>query len=115
MLVLSRKAGESIKIGNNITIVINRIAGNRVTIGLDAPRNMRIIRGELRPFEESELDSEEMAIEVTAIEPVETRDEPHNGSTASSSVASHTRPRSESAITVRIDSDMGSYLSRRAR
>jgi carbon storage regulator len=54
MLVLSRKVGESIKIGEGITVVINRIAGNRVTLGLQAPRDMRIIRGELRPFDEDE-------------------------------------------------------------
>lgn len=54
MLVLSRKVGESIKIGEGITVVINRIAGNRVTLGLQAPRDMRIIRGELRPFDEAE-------------------------------------------------------------
>ena len=47
MLVLSRKTGERIHIGNNITIEIRRVAGNRVTIALDAPRNVRILRGEL--------------------------------------------------------------------
>jgi carbon storage regulator CsrA len=52
MLVLSRKAGESIKIGDEITVVINRIAGNRVTLALNAPRNLRIIRGELKPFDD---------------------------------------------------------------
>jgi carbon storage regulator len=59
MLVLSRKVGESIKIGDGITVVINRIAGNRVTIGLRAPRNMRIVRGELKLFEDDD------SIEVT--------------------------------------------------
>jgi carbon storage regulator len=49
MLVLSRKVGEKLVIGNNITIVVNRIAGNRVTIGIDAPDEVRIIRGELKP------------------------------------------------------------------
>ena len=52
MLVLSRKVGESIKIGDGITIVVNRIAGNRVTLGLKAPRELRIVRGELRAFDE---------------------------------------------------------------
>jgi carbon storage regulator len=47
MLVLSRKSGERIHIGNNITIEIRRVAGNRVTIALDAPRDVRILRGEL--------------------------------------------------------------------
>lgn len=47
MLVLSRKVGERIHIGDNITLEIRRIAGNRVTLALDAPRNVRILRGEL--------------------------------------------------------------------
>jgi carbon storage regulator CsrA len=48
MLVLSRKVGEKLVIGDNITIVVNRVAGNRVTIGIDAPEEVRIIRGELK-------------------------------------------------------------------
>lgn len=47
MLVLSRKIGERICIGGNITIEIRRVAGNRVTLALDAPRTVRILRGEL--------------------------------------------------------------------
>jgi carbon storage regulator len=49
MLVLSRKVGEKLIIGDNITVVVNRVAGNRVTIGIDAPGDVRIIRGELKP------------------------------------------------------------------
>jgi carbon storage regulator len=47
MLVLSRKTGERIHIGENITIEIRRVAGNRVTLALEAPRAVRILRGEL--------------------------------------------------------------------
>lgn len=47
MLVLSRKAGEKIHIGDGITIEVRRVAGNRVTIAIDAPRDLRILRGEL--------------------------------------------------------------------
>ena len=47
MLVLSRKVGERIHVGDDITIEIRRIAGNRVTIALGAPRDVRILRGEL--------------------------------------------------------------------
>ena len=50
MLVLSRKVGEKLVIGGNITIVVNRVAGNRVTIGIDAPDEVRIVRGELKPM-----------------------------------------------------------------
>jgi carbon storage regulator len=48
MLVLSRKSGERIHIGENITIEIRRVAGNRVTLALEAPRDVRILRGELQ-------------------------------------------------------------------
>ncbi|MEM1227314.1 MAG: carbon storage regulator [Planctomycetota bacterium] len=47
MLVLSRKEGEKLVIGNNIVITVNRIAGNRVALGIDAPREISIVRGEL--------------------------------------------------------------------
>ena len=47
MLVLSRKVGERIHVGDDIVLEIRRIAGNRVTLALDAPRHVRILRGEL--------------------------------------------------------------------
>jgi carbon storage regulator len=48
MLVLSRKIGEKIHVGNEITIEVRRVAGNRVTLAVEAPRHIRILRGELR-------------------------------------------------------------------
>jgi len=47
MLVLSRKVGDKITIGNNITVVVNRVDGNRVSLAIQAPANVRIMRGEL--------------------------------------------------------------------
>lgn len=52
MLVLSRKVGEKIILNDNVTIVVNRIAGHRVSIGIVAPRGMRIVRSELRRHDE---------------------------------------------------------------
>lgn len=56
MLVLSRKVGQRIHVGDDIVLEIRRISGNRVTLALDAPRNVRILRGELeraaREFEQ---------------------------------------------------------------
>ncbi len=49
MLVLSRKEGEKLVIGDNVVITVNRIAGNRVAIGIEAPREVAIVRGELAP------------------------------------------------------------------
>jgi carbon storage regulator len=47
MLVLSRKPGEKLMIGDDVVLTINRISGNRVAIGIEAPRDVRIVRGEL--------------------------------------------------------------------
>lgn len=47
MLVLSRKEGEKLVIGDNITLVVSRISGNRVTVGIEAPVDVKIMRGEL--------------------------------------------------------------------
>ena len=49
MLVLSRKEGERLVIGDNVVITVNRISGNRITLGIEAPRDVRIVRGELEP------------------------------------------------------------------
>lgn len=48
MLVLSRKAGERIHIGDGITIEVRRLSGNRVALAIDAPSDQRILRGELK-------------------------------------------------------------------
>jgi carbon storage regulator len=47
MLVLSRKPGERILIGENIAVTIVRIGPNSVRIGIEAPREMNIVREEL--------------------------------------------------------------------
>ncbi len=47
MLVLSRKEGERIVIGDQITLVVSKVSGNRVTIGIEAPKDVKITRGEL--------------------------------------------------------------------
>jgi carbon storage regulator len=47
MLVLTRKIGERIRIGDNITLIVTKMSGNRVTLGIDAPTEVRIVRGEL--------------------------------------------------------------------
>lgn len=47
MLVLSRKINESIKIGNDIELVVTKISGNKVSIGIRAPNDVRILRSEI--------------------------------------------------------------------
>lgn len=57
MLVLTRKVTEQIVIGGNITITINDISGGRVKVGVDAPQEIRVWRGELTPHDMSVADS----------------------------------------------------------
>ena len=53
MLVLSRKPGERILIGDDIAVTVVRIGPNTVRLGIDAPRTMNIVRDELcHPTEE---------------------------------------------------------------
>lgn len=47
MLVLSRKLGESIKLGDDVEITVCLLAGNRVRLGIVAPSDTKILRGEL--------------------------------------------------------------------
>ncbi len=52
MLILRRRVGEKIVIGDGITVVVSRVSGGRVTLGIEAPSDVHIVRGELRPFDE---------------------------------------------------------------
>ena len=47
MLVLSRKVGEKIVIDGNITLQVVKIQGNRITLGIHAPSDVKVLRGEL--------------------------------------------------------------------
>jgi carbon storage regulator len=44
MLILMRRAGESIRIGDDITVKIVSLERNRVRVGVNAPRDVRVDR-----------------------------------------------------------------------
>ena len=54
MLVLSRKAGERILIGENITVTVVKLTSGGVRLGIEAPAEMPIIREELKVAIEQE-------------------------------------------------------------
>lgn len=46
-MVLSRKIGERVLIGDNITLVVTDISKDKVRIGIEAPKDVKIFRDEL--------------------------------------------------------------------
>ena len=107
MLVLTRKGQEQIRIGEDITITILRIQGRTVRVGIDAPRQIRVVRGELPlhlpkrtnitetgAHSDSTVSPQDPATDETSTPP---------GSSASSDSAGHSagdlrRPRRHSAV-----------------
>lgn len=59
MLVLTRRIGENIIIGDDIVVTLCKIRGGQVAIGVTAPDHVNIVREELLPadFEMPEIDS----------------------------------------------------------
>ena len=53
MLVLSRRESERIKLGDSIVVTVVKVAGDRVRLGIEAPADILVLRGELerRPNE----------------------------------------------------------------
>lgn len=47
MLVLTRKSDEAFRIGDDITVTVLSIRGNQVQLGISAPPDVRIYRGEV--------------------------------------------------------------------
>ena len=47
MLVLSRRKGESVIIGNNVTITVVDVRGDQIRLGIDAPRSVKVYREEV--------------------------------------------------------------------
>jgi carbon storage regulator len=62
MLVLSRKVGESVRVADNIELFVIAIDGQRVRLGIKAPKEVRIVRSELA--EEIAKTNQSSAVEV---------------------------------------------------
>jgi len=57
MLVLSRRAHERIRVGDSIVVTVVQVAGDRVRLGIEAPSDVVVLRGELDPLPDSRLAS----------------------------------------------------------
>lgn len=67
MLVLTRKTTEKIQIGENIVVTILRVKGQAVRVGIEAPRDVRVLRTELPEVED------ETSIVIENVMPMETK------------------------------------------
>ena len=56
MLVLSRLEGQVIKIGDNIRVTIVEVRGDKVRVGIEAPRDVQVMRAELLETPEGSSD-----------------------------------------------------------
>ena len=61
MLVLSRKVGERILIGENITVTVVRVAQGTVRLGVDAPDELPIIREEIKDQQRAKPSNRDLA------------------------------------------------------
>lgn len=63
MLVLTRKRGELIQIDGNIQVTVISVQGNRVRLGIEAPDNVAVRRGELVfDLEQEELPADQESV-----------------------------------------------------
>ena len=68
MLVLSRKAGESVYIGHDVSITIVKVNGRQVKLKIDAPREVPILREELCSQEiEFDLNLEDVVLGAESV------------------------------------------------
>jgi carbon storage regulator len=49
MLVLSRRESERIRLGTSIVVTVVRVSGDKVRLGIEAPRDLLVLREELEP------------------------------------------------------------------
>lgn len=71
MLVISRKVDESLIIGDKITVTILAIEGDRIKIGIDAPRDMTILRQEVYQAVQDQTKLQELMTEDSKPEALE--------------------------------------------
>ena len=67
MLVLTRGPGDTVHIGDNICITVCEIAPGRVRLGIDAPRDVPIYRGELQPAVVGQIEQRAAANSPTGV------------------------------------------------
>lgn len=68
MLILTRKNGESIVIGEDIELKVLEVYDGRVKIGIDAPKDIRVLRKEVLDVIEQNLEASKLAVDKSKLE-----------------------------------------------
>jgi carbon storage regulator len=66
MLILTRRSGETVHIGDDVVVTVLAVKGNQVRIGISAPRNVAVDREEI--FERKRNESAPRAAGVASVE-----------------------------------------------
>jgi len=71
MLILTRRVGESVMIGDDVTITVLGVKGNQVRVGINAPKNVAVHREEIyeriKREQQGELPDKPKAAEYTPV------------------------------------------------
>jgi carbon storage regulator len=67
LLVLSRKPGESIVVGGQIILTVIEVCGNRIRVGIEAPREVPVNRAEIDKRIKYELATAELPASITSM------------------------------------------------
>lgn len=59
MLILTRKSGETIRIGDSIAVTVLEIKGNQIRLGIAAPRDVAVDREEVAMRKKAEQDTQQ--------------------------------------------------------
>ncbi len=80
MLVLTRKPQQTITIGNDIKISVVKVRGNAIQLGIEAPKDVRIMRSELLDREPQPENTDLKLIDDESNESEPEENTPHQGS-----------------------------------
>ena len=65
MLVISRQPGDSLLIGSDVKITVLEVSGDRVKIGIEAPRSVPVVRTEVLDTMKSNLEADQSGGSLT--------------------------------------------------
>ncbi len=69
MLILTRRVGETLKVGNDVDVTVLGVKGNQIRLGIKAPKNVAVHREEIFERIQREAEAEAEAVSKKAAAP----------------------------------------------